>query len=150
MAHAFAFELLWYPFVQRNGPQPSHHQRRVFLKWSFWCASIALGLYSSSYLWAPRPYISLILDLIFLPPSPTGPTPMVSDMFLQTSPTIHYDLSTTDDRAKLLAEQAKHVHNASDSKSHSPAPLLTPLRLWPHQASPDRCNSLVRVRRREP
>jgi len=39
-----------------------------------WCASIALGPYSSSYLCAPRPSISLILDLIAVPPSPTSPS----------------------------------------------------------------------------
>jgi len=41
--------------------------RMVFPKWLFWCASITLGPYSSSYLCAPRPYISLILDLTALP-----------------------------------------------------------------------------------
>jgi len=41
-----------------------------------WCASIALGPYSSLYLCAPRPSISLILDLIALPPSPTSPSPI--------------------------------------------------------------------------
>ena len=46
--------------------QPSH-QRPVFPTRLFWCVSIALGPYSSSHLCAPRPSISLILDLIALP-----------------------------------------------------------------------------------
>jgi hypothetical protein len=40
-----------------------------------WCVSIALGSSSSSYLCAPRSSISLILDLIALPTSPTSPSP---------------------------------------------------------------------------
>jgi len=44
-------------------------------KMVIWCAFIVLGPYSSSYLCAPRPSISLILDLIALPPSPTSPSP---------------------------------------------------------------------------
>jgi hypothetical protein len=39
-----------------------------------WWVSIALGPYFSSYLCASRPYISLILDPIALPPSPTSPS----------------------------------------------------------------------------
>jgi len=40
-----------------------------------WCTSIALGPYSLSYLCAPRPSISLILDLMALPPLPASPSP---------------------------------------------------------------------------
>ena len=40
-----------------------------------WYASMALGPYPSSYLCAPRPSISLTLDLIAVPPSPTSPSP---------------------------------------------------------------------------
>jgi len=44
-------------------------------KKAIWCAPIALGPYSPSHLCAPRPSISLTLDLIALPPSPTSPSP---------------------------------------------------------------------------
>ena len=54
---------------------PSHHQRPVFPERLFWCASIALGPYPSSYLCASQSSNSLILDLITLPPSPTSPSP---------------------------------------------------------------------------
>jgi len=75
MVHAFAIELLWL-FTRPEGSLTSvtvtaHGVSKMVI----WCASIALGPYSSSYLCAPRPYISLILDLIALPPSATSPPP---------------------------------------------------------------------------
>jgi len=75
MVHAFAIELLW-PFTRPEGSPASvtvtvHSVSKMVI----WCASITLGPYSSSYLCAPRPYISLILDPIALPPSPTSPSP---------------------------------------------------------------------------
>jgi len=55
--------------------QPSNHQRPVFPKGLVWYTSIALSPYSSSHICAPRPSISLILDLIALLPSSTSPSP---------------------------------------------------------------------------
>jgi len=63
---------LWSPLL----PSPVITSARCFHK--SWCASIALGPYSSSYLCAPRPSISLILHPMALPPSPTSPSPMLS------------------------------------------------------------------------
>jgi len=68
--------------VQRNATVPQLRSpvlpttsTRCFQKRLFWCVSIALGPYSSSYLCAPPPSISLVLDLIALPPPPTSPSP---------------------------------------------------------------------------
>jgi len=52
-----------------------------------WCVSIALGLYSSFYLCSPRPSISLILDPIALPPSPTSPSPTQASSAAPHAPT---------------------------------------------------------------
>ena len=84
MVHTLAIEILWIFTVQRNvmgspasvtvTAQPSHHQCTVFPQRVFG-AHISLGPYSSLYLCAPRPSISLILDLMALPPSLTSPSP---------------------------------------------------------------------------
>ena len=171
--------------------QASQHQRPVFLKSDL----VALGPYALFYLCAPRPSISLMLDLIvyhprlrvhhphklhrqhhdiyreadhpptcvyhllsfvicqlgshnialsqyfFFPddalnPPSSSPPPYPHHHcvnlrpsflpFFQTPPAVHYYLSTTGDRTKLLTEHVKHVYNASNSQRNSdPSPSHT-------------------------
>jgi len=75
MVHAFAIELLGLFASPEGSPASVTVTAYGVSKMVIWCASITLGPYSSSYLCTPRPYISLILDLIALPPSPTSPSP---------------------------------------------------------------------------
>jgi len=222
MAHEFAIELVWrFPCPEeRHGPPSFGHryypaQSPVpgVSKKVIWCVSIALGPCSSSYLCAPRPSISLQLDLVALPPSPMSPSPTQASsaslhticreaghaptcaycllsfpicplgsnlitpshcfflddalnppsssppphphrhvfaagiavstpgsslfLFLQTSPAVHYFMSTTNNRTKLprraLQARAQRrrlaVQQQSQPKSLSPATLRTLQRL---------------------
>jgi len=84
MVHAFAIELLWL-FArpeERHGSRVPRLQSPLLLEQAtdvstkvIWCVPITLGPYSSFNLCAPRPYISPMLDLIALLPSPTSPSP---------------------------------------------------------------------------
>jgi len=83
VVHAFALELLWifsHPNERRGTPSFGHcyypgqtttNQRQKVI----WFVYIAQAPSSSTYLCAPRLSISLTLDLIAVPPSPTSPSP---------------------------------------------------------------------------
>ena len=85
MVHAFTIEPLWlfscteehhgFPGIRHRYCQDQSSPTPGVSKKVIWCVSIALGPYSSFYLCSPRLSISLILDLIALPPSPTSPSP---------------------------------------------------------------------------
>jgi len=60
-----------------------------------------------------------------------------------TLPAVHYYLSTTDDRTKLIAKHVKHVYKASNPQRKS-SPYYDPI------ACHSTCHSLVRVRHHEP
>jgi len=74
MVHAFAIELLWLLNRPEGSPASVTVTAHGVSKLVIRCAFIVLGPYSSSYLCAPRPSISLILDLIALTLSPTSPS----------------------------------------------------------------------------
>jgi len=67
---------------------------------------------------------------------------------LQTPPAVHYHLSTTDDRTKLVAKHVKHVHNTNNSQRNS---IPNPSHTHQHHCErcydydPNRCRSTVAI-----